>query len=277
VRVRLSYSKPPLEHLSASAIAQLTTCPEQFRLRRILNIPESRGPDKFIGIVDHATLEDALRFKLRSGCDYELESIPRIYDLAWDSELLEEGEPEWYGEDPIAIHDNGELMAVLYHDQVTPSIKPTAIEERFEQDIPGVPVPVVGYADVVEHSRIIEKKTSKARVRTPKPQWLLQGRIYQLSYDDKPIEWHLTTRNKTPGIFTPETDEGLRLETSDRDSTVLIVQQAWGYLGDLWRRYGANHSWPLHGLTHPFQCGLCFAGPKHSGRCIAWGGEGYTA
>lgn len=237
-------------------------------------IPESRGADKFIGIVDHATLEDALRYKLREKKDYPLDWMPSIYDTAWDYELSEEG-VEWYGEDPQAIHDNGELMAVLYHDQITPSIRPTAIEERFEQDIPGVPVPVVGYADVVEHSRIIEKKTSKSRVRVPKPQWLLQGRIYQLSYDDLPIEWHLSTRSKMPGIFTPETDEGLRLEKSDRDSTALIIRQAWENLSDLWRRYGPDVSWPLHGLTHPFQCGLCFAGPKHSGKCIAWGGEGY--
>src|SRR4051812_5600109 len=124
--MRLSYSKPPIKHLSASAIAQLTTCPEQFRLRRIKMIPESRGADKFIGIVDHATLEDALRYKLREKKDYPLDWMPSIYDTAWDYELSEEG-VEWYGEDPQAIHDNGELMAVLYHDQITPSIRPMAI------------------------------------------------------------------------------------------------------------------------------------------------------
>lgn len=274
--MKLSYAKPPIHHLSASAIAQLSTCPEQFRLRRILKIPESRGPDKFVGAVDHATLEDALRYKLREKQDYPLEWMPSVYDTAWDYEIQEEGEPEWYGQDKQEIHDTGLDMAVLYHDSVTHTINPVAIEERFEQEIPGVPVPVVGYADVVEHSRIIEKKTSKARVRSPKPQWILQGRIYQMSYDDLPVEWHLTTRNKNPGVFTPETDEGLRLEQSDRDSTALIIRQAWGYLADLWRRYGPDHSWPLHGLTHPFQCGLCFAGPKQSGRCIAWGGEGYS-
>ena len=240
--MKISYSKPPIHHLSASAIAQLTTCPEQFRLRRILKIPESRGPDKFIGAVDHSTLEDALRYKLRENQDYPLDWMPAIYDTAWDHEIQEEGEPDWYDQDKQEIHDTGLDMAVIYHDSVTPTINPIAIEERFEQEIPGVPIPVVGYADVVESSRIIEKKTSKARVRNPKPQWILQGRIYQMSYDDLPVEWHLTTRSKTPGVFTPETDEGLRLERSDRDSTALIIRQAWGCLTDYWRRYGPDHT-----------------------------------
>lgn len=273
--MRLAYSKPPIRHLSASAIAQLTTCPEQFRLRRIKKIPESRGVDKFIGSVDHATLEDSLRFKLREKTDYPLEVMPTVYKRAWDSSIQEDGIPDWNGASPRDILDHGELMAILYHESITPTIQPRAIEERFEEVIPGVPVPVVGYADVVENGRIIEKKTSKQKVSTPKPQWLLQGRIYQLSYDNRPIEWHVVTRSKTPGIFTPLNEEGLRLEQSDRDSTALIIRQAWGHLADLWQRYGPDKPWPFHGITHPFQCGLCFAGPKHSGKCVAWGGQGY--
>lgn len=274
--MRIGRSQPPIHTLSATAIQQLFTCPEMFRLRRILKIPESQGVDKFIGTVDHATLEDALRYKLRNQRDYPLESIPQVYNYAWDSSIQEDGEPEWFESNPQEVHDHGELMAVLYHQSVTPSINPQSIEERFEQDIPGVPVPIVGYADVVESSRIIEKKTSKAKVSKPKPQWLLQGRIYQMSYDDKPVEWHLTTRSKMPGIFTPETDGGLRLEASDRDGTAQIIRQAWGLITDLWGRYGADHTWPTTGVVHPFQCGLCLAGPKHSGKCPAWGGPGYS-
>ena len=272
--MRLAYSKPPIQHLSATAIAQLTTCPELFRLRRIKRIPESKGVDKFVGTVDHETLERVLRKKMGTNYqDVPNEQIPDIYNRAW-TESIQEEEVVWYDKDPDEVHANGLDMAVLYNDQVTPTIKPVAVEERFEEEISGIPVPVVGYADVIENGRIIEKKTSKSKVSKPKPMWLLQGRIYQLTYD-KPIEWHLSTRSKTPGIFTPENEEGLRLESSDRDSTALIIRQAWGQLTDLWRRYGPDQPWPFHGLTHPYQCGLCLAGPKNSAKCIAWGGPGY--
>lgn len=274
--MRLAASQIPVRHLSATAINQLLTCPEQFRIRRIKKIPESRGPDKFIGGVDHLTLEHTLRYKMSNNYeDMPLEWIPSQYALAWEKSVTDEGEPEWYDSDIEEEYTRGEQMAVLYHDQITPTVRPIAVEERLEDKISGVPIPVIGYADVIESSRIIEKKTSKAKVSKPKPQWLLQGRIYQLGFDDKPIEWHLTTKSKTPGIFTPHNEEGLRLEASDRDGTAFIIRQAWGLLTDLWRRYGAEKPWPVTGYSHPFACGLCVAGPKYSARCRAWGGDGY--
>lgn len=267
--MKLAYSKPPILHLSASAIAQLTTCPEQFRLRRIKKIPESRGLDKFIGTVDHETMEMTLRYKMRNKFDVPMEELPGMYDHVWDNSIQEEGIPDFQGNNPSDIREHGQLMAALYHEAITPTIKPKAIEERFEETIGGVPIPIVGYADVVESGRIVEKKTSKAKVSTPKPQWLLQGRLYQLTYE-KPIEWNVITKQKTPQILTPDNAPELRLESSDKDQTAAIVRQAWNLLSDLWNRYGEDKEWPVFGLQHPFACNMCGFGPKYGGKCIAW-------
>jgi hypothetical protein len=160
-------------------------------------------------------------------------------------------------------------MTLLYHEFAAPSVQPIAVESRFSERLPGVPVPIVGYIDVETQTTLVERKTTKTKLKVPKPNWLLQGRLYSMVYE-KPVEWQLVTRQVTPQLVLPEDEPGLRLGDSHPDATIRMVQQAAYMLEDFWFRYGPDNPWPLHGLAHPYQCSFCFAGPKYGASCVAW-------
>jgi hypothetical protein len=270
--MRLSGWQVPIEHLSASSLSMLMTCPEQFRLRRIKKIPESRGLEKFIGTVDHETWAVNFKRKIDSSRDMSRESLHNVYQLSWDNEILDEGEPDWKDQDPTATHEHGLLMVDTYAQQVAPTVVPIRVEERWEQEIPDVPIKVIGYVDIEEKDRIVERKTSKTKLSKPKPAWELQARLYNMAYQ-KPVEWQIITRQVTPQIVLADTEPALRLDHTDHDSTVLIVQQAAEMLQNFWLKYGPDHPWPTQGILHPFMCGYCFAGPKYGNHCVAWKGK----
>lgn len=264
-----------MEHLSASSIAQFIQCPEQFRLRRLQRVPESTGIDKWIGIIDHETHAVNLTRKITEHEDLDHTAMRKVYDETWDTEFDEvvekEGVPEW-AKDEVQVgetKEHGQLIMHTYHDLVSPTVHPIAVETRFEEQLPGVPVKLVGYVDVEEEARLIERKTTKARMSKPKPGWLLQGRLYSMVFQ-KPVEWQVVTRAKTPTVCLPDTDPELRLEVGGGDGVVLLIQQAAYMLNDLFVRYGPDSPWPTTGILHPFLCGYCFAGPKYNFKCAAW-------
>lgn len=267
--MRLSGWSVPIEYLSASALSQFIQCPESWRLRRLQRIPDSNGLDKFVGLVDHETHAVNLTRKITEGNDLPATQMDTIYDESWDNELSENGEPDWYGADPDKTREHGHLVLQTYHELVSPTINPIAVESRFEETIPGLPLKVVGYVDVEEKDRLVERKTVKARVRAPKPNWQLQGRIYSLIYQ-KPVEWSIVTRQVTPQVITAEQEPGLRMEVGNQDSTVLLMKQTAEMINDMYVRYGPDSPWPTHGLMHPFACSYCGFGPKYGGQCIAW-------
>lgn len=226
------------------------------------------GIDKLMGAVDHETAAKNFAQKISTETDLPLDEMEQIYDDCWDEMIEENGEPVWEKpeEETRAL---GKRMTHIYHEHVAPLVQPISVENRFELELPGVPVPLIGYVDVETRGALIERKTTKTRLKTPKPGWLMQGRIYSMTYD-KPVEWQLITRQAAPQVVLPETEPGLRLENAFADATVKMVQQAAWLLEDLWLRYGPDNPWPLHGLTHPFQCQYCFAGPRYGAHCIAW-------
>lgn len=234
-------------------------------------IPESTGLDKWIGIIDHETHAENLTRKITEKEDLDPLAMHEIYNEKWEQELSESGEPDWFGADPDATKSHGQLIMQTYHEVVSPTVHPIAVESRFEEKFEGVPVKVIGYVDVEENKRLIERKTTKTRMSKPKPNWLLQGRLYSAVYQ-KPVEWQVVTRAKTPTLCLPETDPELRLEVGNVDSTIKLIQQVAYMLNDMYLRYGSDTPWPTTGVVHPFLCGYCGFGPKYGGQCTAWGG-----
>lgn len=266
--MRLSGFHVPVEHLSASSLAMLIQCPEQYRLRYVQHIRPSFGIDKFIGIVDHAAQAENFRQKIKSFEDLDVEYMRGMYRAKWDATIEDEGEPEWK-DDPEEVKQTGLLMMETYHAQVSPTITPIRVEERFEETLPGLPVPIIGYPDVETAERIVERKTSKSKLTKPKSKWTLQGRIYSLILD-KPVEYQVITKQKTPQCVTALEAPDLLVANGFRDATLETLDQAVHTLNDLWARYGPDRPWPTNGVLHDWLCGYCFAGPKYGNHCIAW-------
>ena len=253
----------------------LIQCPEQFRLRRIVKVPETRGVDAFLGVVDHETHALNLRQKIHTSTDLSSDLMAVNYGNRWDATLMEE-EPDWQKETPEETKDLGLLMMETYHEAVSPTLHPIRVEERFEQHFHGIPIPVVGYPDVEEDKRIVERKTTKTKLAKPKSKWTVQGRIYSMVYD-KPVEYHVVTKQKTPQLVTPLSNEEFLLTPDHHDTTLMLIEQAATMLNEYWLRYGPENPWPTTGLYHDWLCSYCFAGPKYGNFCAAWKGKDGTS
>jgi len=258
----------PLEFLSATSLMKAVACPEAWRRRYILHEKEGFGVDRFVGSVDHATIAGFMEDKKNTGLDWTPEQLFGAYDYCWGDELEKSeqgGEPPSFGiQDPEKLKEQGKLMVHTYVKEAGKQVKPVAVENRFEERIPGVPIPVLGYIDLEESDRIIERKTSKTKVSKPRPGWLFQGRIYQLC-QRKPVEWHVTTRQVTPQVLT-----GITLPIENPDVTVSMIQQIYFVLNDYYRRYGSTSPWPTTGLFHEWLCSKCGFGPNMQASCVAW-------
>lgn len=267
--MRLSGWSLPIEKLSASAISCFISCPEQYRQKYLLKKRDSMNSARFVGIVDHKTHEENFRQKIHSGEDLTPDEMYKSYSDNWESTTNHEGEPAW-DEDPIKTFQKGQKMIALYHEKVSPLIQPIAVEQRFEETIKGVPVPVVGYVDVETKDLIRERKTAGTKLSDPKTAWRFQGRIYQLALE-KPITWDIVTKQVTPQVVTAQEAPNLFMPIQNKDFTVRLIQQAAASMTDIYDRYGADSPWPTNGLyAEAWKCNFCQWGPKLAGSCVAW-------
>lgn len=266
--MRLSGWSLPLEVLSASSITVAIQCPEQFRLKYLKKQRERMYPDRFIGLVDHSVHEQNFKWKMDVGKDMTPELMSKLHESEW-ARLEEKEDPDWDGEDPIDLQALSLQMVHAYHEIVSPRVLPVAVEQRFEERLPGVPVPIVGYVDVLTKDVIVERKTAGQKVSKPKPRWRFQGRVYSM-IADLPTEWHVVTKQKTTAIYTPEDSPQLGPPKPNADATLRMIQQAAIKVNELYARYGREQPWPTDGTFADWLCDYCQFGPKRLGSCIAW-------
>ena len=262
--MRLARQQLPIEHLSATSLAKAVACPEAFRRRYLLHEREGFGVDRFVGTVDHKTIEAFMSDKKETGASWSPDLLASAYSYTWEEELAKESEPSWGLQSPAALQEQGQLMVHTYVEQAAASVDPVAVEQRFEERLPGIPVPLIGYIDIETADRIVERKTSKQKVSSPKPGWRFQAALYQLSVR-KPVEWHVTTRQVTPQVLT-----GLIQSPGDPDRTVLKLQQLYALLEHYFNSYGPRSPWPTLGTHHEWFCSRCQHGPNMISDCVAW-------
>jgi len=264
--VRLTSFHLPVDHLSATSLSLAISCPEAFRLRYVRHEPERLNIPKLVGSAFHAVLADNWRWKLEKGDDLPGPVALQRLQGAWDDVIEKEGDPEWK-QPPSDVLTNSSLMVSSYLESEAPKVQPLATEQRFEETIPEIPVPVVGYVDCETKSAILETKTTARKETKPKPRWKLQAKVYQLSLR-KPVMHQIVTRQATPKIYTPESEPGLLTPVADPDQTVLIMQRAVATLNDYYARWGADEPWPPNGIFSDYLCSYCAFVPK----CVAWTG-----
>lgn len=271
--MRLGSFKLPMDTLSASSISKFVSCPEAWRRRYLLKERDGFGVDRFVGTVDHGTLAGAFDVKLKTGEVWDTEYVAGAYDWCWGVELEKEirmnGDPTWGDNDPEKLRERGKLMATTYWNALGGVVEPVAIEQRFEETISGVPVPIIGYVDIEDKPSIIERKTAKTKLSKPKPAWSFQARVYQL-FIRKPVEWQITTKQVTPQLCLGRDVPGLTLPVQSADHTVRMIQQTVHQLNDFYQRYGADTPWPTLGTFHDWLCGYCQHGPAMKSDCVAW-------
>ena len=261
-------------HLSASSLRMLGTCPEQFRRVYIKGERQRPGAALIWGGADHYAHEQNFRQKIESHVDIPEPEIELAFAEGFDQKVEQEGgeaEVDWGNDRPGDLKDKGVKLAVVYHRHVSPRVQPTSVEQAVSLELPGVIVPVVGRIDLKTVSTVIEQKTATAKKTKPEPQWRLQGALYQLA-SGLPVEWHVKTKTKVPGVYTPAEEPGLRLAASPLllNATTLRVQRLVTSMIAMYATYGPDDPWPTGAPDYGWACDYCGFRPS----CAWWQDEG---
>lgn len=245
-------------HLSASSLGMFLRCPEQWRRRYLLG--EKRPPvwHMVLGSANHATHERTYNEKLRGREVSPREAVEYFEDQAWPEQLVKEGEVLWQAQTPDSCVDTGARMVNAYTAHVVPRILPeSAGEQKFEIEVPGLPVPVIGYTDVIiNDGPVLDIKTVGQATRSIQKRWMLQANIYNLALG-RGIEIHTVSRAKEPKVFTALDEEGLLLPASEQQNalTQRMVQQVTGMIWNCIRHFGPLEPWPANFMSDA--CGWC--------------------
>ncbi len=137
-----------LEHLSYSSISTWLMCPRSWQYRYIdkVQVPTATA------LVFGSAIHDAIETRLR---DRSLPMIEQWSDK-WTSQIEKNAGIAWGNETPESLHNEGvrlltspEVIAAV--DKIAPEQGETGarIEQRIELRVPDVPVPIIGFIDVM--------------------------------------------------------------------------------------------------------------------------------
>lgn len=258
----------PSTYLSASSLKMAMRCPRQWQERYINNRKEKPGAAATLGTAEWGAHVLNYTQKMTSGVD--LVDIDDAYATSWDEAVEKNGgigEIQWNADSKWTdVQALGRDMARVYHAQVSPRTEPVAVEQKIEFKIPDLPVPLLGYIDLVKMASTVEHKTGKS-LSKPKMEWLFQQRIYS-AHTRLPGEIHLVTKTKQPKVVTPLESPEMFVPVNDiqiKATEKLVAKAAWT-LNHYYATYGPDEPWPQHGVIHDWACNWC----AYRGNCPAW-------
>jgi hypothetical protein len=266
----LDAARLPVRTLSPSAISTLLSCPEQFRAKYVLNVPDPAGPWGVSGTAFHVVTDEAVRLA-RQGETITAERAEEVFNEEWPKVLEKEGPGvRWGRESPASMRKAALDKAIVYARAIEKGrvvVAPdTRTEEWVEGYLPGVPLRIVGRLDRVSRTTgIVDTKTGKRGTSKPNPSWLIQGLVY-IALTGLDVEWHvISTTQAGPKLWLPDEYPALRLQAwpSRVEAGEGYVRAAYHSLVDYMRRYGPEERWPGVGVVSD----SCFFCPIKT-RCI---------
>lgn len=272
---------PELDHFSASSAKMAVRCPEQWRQRYVLGKKQPPNLALITGGADHTAIQHSMEQKVESFVDlpsHEVEEkfgeeLERRVERAGgigDVEVKDGSETVTDKTRKQKMYDDvrsrGSLAVAAYHKNVSPTIQPDTVEQEFSVDVPGMPVPLIGYIDLVARPvqqtlmemtpSIIERKRRTTAKRKPEPEWSLQGEVYQLAVQ-APYDFHISVDAANPYVLTPSQTDTLRVPLAPRARAEMTIAQIAAEIAFYYSRFGPDHPWPVKGKLHPWACNYC--------------------
>ena len=143
----------PIQHLSYSSISAYLDCPENWRRKYIAKEPTMSSPALAFGSAFHETVERLVVEAL--GKDFSGIDVLSIWGQEWEKAVQKQevfwgaDTPESICNDGVRMFSNSNLLEEIRN--IKPGIDENGpkIERRVEIVVPGVPVPVIGYIDII--------------------------------------------------------------------------------------------------------------------------------
>ena len=226
----MSATEVEREHLSATALRQLMTCPLQYRLQRIDGVPPShRSPSLVLGGVYHGTLATAL-LSVMDDKDVTVKQMVEWFEDGWAAQVkLAEPPIKWskkITEDNL--RELGRALVEAWHAQALPIFMEAesiiAVELAFSvpifnSDGEVLRMPIDGYIDCVYRTTdgkvvVVDHKTASQKFGDAAIETEIQPTIYAhavrfLGIDDDPVfHYHVMSKAKKPKLTVVEVPRG---------------------------------------------------------------------
>lgn len=173
-----------ITYLSYSSINLFLTCGEAWRRKYIAKEPQSSTPALVFGSALHNTIENYIA--MRYG-EMPIENdLQTLWHGNWNAAVEREPNCEWGADTPaqhfnegLRLLANPELRQMV--DRLTPLRDDNGLfmERKIELRVPGVPVPIIGYIDIVTNDGVPgDFKTSAQMWSADKAKAELQPLVY---------------------------------------------------------------------------------------------------
>lgn len=136
-----------LDHLSYSSINSYLMCGEAWRRRYVLNEPAPVSDALVLGSAFHGAVEACLK---------GAPDLEAAYSQSWNQQLERDQNVAWETGAPGPTYDTGlRMLRAKPVKELLSQIRDNfdaehgLIERRVELHVPGVPIPIIGYIDVV--------------------------------------------------------------------------------------------------------------------------------
>ena len=205
-----------MEHLSYSSINLYLTCPEHWRRKYLLKQPQPSTPALVVGSAVHGTLEESLVNRM---------PLAQLWPGVWATKLEKDGPNIEWGADTPEQHFNDGLRLVSEPavqqmvDGLTPLVDEVGvfIERKVKLRVPGVPVPVIGYIDLMTADGVPgDFKTSRNRWTQADAEGEIQPLVYlaALHQAGRPVagnrfRHYVITKTKKPEVQVIEHRHGM--------------------------------------------------------------------
>lgn len=205
-----------LTHLSYSSINLYLTCAEHWRRKYLLKQPQPSTPALIIGSAVHGTLEESL---------VKRQPLAQLWPGVWAAKLKQDADSIEWGADTPEQHFNDGLRLVSEPavqqlvDGLTPLVDEVGvfIERKVELRVPGVPVPVIGYIDLMTADGVPgDFKTSRNRWTQADAEGEIQPLVYlaALHQAGRPVagnrfRHYVITKTKKPEVQVIEHRHGM--------------------------------------------------------------------
>lgn len=237
-----------LQHLSYSSITTFLSCAANWKFKYLDKLPTFSSPELVLGTAVHNSVE---AFLLGKG------ELTENYPAAWESALEKDKDKIFWGTDtPEQTYNEG--LRLLSHASVSDGIKKLTgekikIETKVELRVPGVPIPIVGYIDVITPDGIPgDFKTSRASWSQVKAQDSIQTLFYLAALNQAGVKDHSWTFRHYVIVKT-KTPQFQVLEHAHKPAELFWL---FGMIGNVWKAIetGVFPENPTTWLCNPEYC-----------------------
>lgn len=195
-----------IDHLSYSSISTYLLCPRSWRFHYVDKIKTPTSPSLVFGSAFHNAVEQHLTTR---------DPIIDLWHQAWADQLEKEQAIDWGEDTPETLCNDGVRM--LSHPDaidVLARIQPKSIETKVVLDVLNVPVPIIGYVDLIEQDfvpadiKTSNKSWSEDRANTEMQPTFYLAAIMQSGPNfnrDLKFRYYIFVKTKMPKIQVIET------------------------------------------------------------------------